>query len=249
MDLIERGGAGEPVDQLLLLALTGIADPQPQQEPVELRLRERERPLQLDRVLGGDHQKRARQWTGGAFERDLALLHRLKKGSLGARRGAVQLVYEDNVGEDRPGLEHEPALALIENRHTGHVAREQVRRALETAERAANRPRERPGQGRLTDARHVFDEQVSAGQDGYQCLLDRFRLSDDDIGDASEDRRDLAGERAWSILGNHDPQYNERPICVPPGRVRRLTIRGGITARPWRAARRPEPAPVRRSSR
>src|SRR3712207_7886807 len=60
-----------PYTTLFRSALVGIADPQAQQEPVELGLGQRERPLQLDRVLRRDHQERARERPGGPLQRDL----------------------------------------------------------------------------------------------------------------------------------------------------------------------------------
>ena len=43
------------------LLASGQLDPQLEQESIELRLRQRIRPLHLDRVLGGQHEERRRQ--------------------------------------------------------------------------------------------------------------------------------------------------------------------------------------------
>ena len=75
------------------------------QEPVELRSGKRVRALVLDRVLGRDHEER----TGAERARhgDLALLHRLEQRRLGLRRGAVDLVGQQQIGEHRSRPEHE----------------------------------------------------------------------------------------------------------------------------------------------
>ena len=44
--------------------------------------------------------------VGAALNRNPVLLHRLQQGGLGLRRGAVDLVGEDDVGEDGPGCEN-----------------------------------------------------------------------------------------------------------------------------------------------
>ena len=47
-----------------LLVLVGVAEPRLQEEPVELRLGEREDALELDRVLGREHEERLREHVG-----------------------------------------------------------------------------------------------------------------------------------------------------------------------------------------
>ena len=55
-----------------LLAGGRVAERDPQQEAVELRLRERVGALVLDRVGGGEHVERRGQREGLALDRDLA---------------------------------------------------------------------------------------------------------------------------------------------------------------------------------
>ena len=95
-----RGGGRE--DALLLL-LVGVAQTDAEQEPVELRLGQRIRAFQLDRVLRGEHEERLRQLVGFPDHRDVALLHRLQQGGLRLRRGAVDFVREHDVGEQQEG--------------------------------------------------------------------------------------------------------------------------------------------------
>ena len=49
---------------------------------------------------------------GLSQDSDPAFLHGLKQGGLGLGGGPVDLVSEDNVGEERAGLEDELALAV-----------------------------------------------------------------------------------------------------------------------------------------
>ena len=65
--------------------------------------------------------------------RDLALAHRFQQRGLRARRGAVDLVGQQDVGEDGPGHELEAARLLVEDADAGDVAGQQVGRALDAA--------------------------------------------------------------------------------------------------------------------
>ncbi len=67
----------------------GIAQRQPQQEAVQLRIGQRVGAGQVDRVLGGDHQERIGQGMGGAVDADLVLGHRLQqaRSACAAARG------------------------------------------------------------------------------------------------------------------------------------------------------------------
>ena len=100
-DLVLVDAGGEPIDPPLLLGL-GIGDEDLEQEPVELGLGQGIGPLLLDRVLRGQHEERVGQGMAAAAGGDLPLLHRLEQGGLGLGRGAVDLVGQDQVGEDRP---------------------------------------------------------------------------------------------------------------------------------------------------
>ena len=76
-----------------------------EEEAVELAFGEREDALVLVRVLRRDDEERVGKLVRLAVDRDLALLHRLEEGGLGARRRAVDLVREEDVREDGAGQE------------------------------------------------------------------------------------------------------------------------------------------------
>jgi hypothetical protein len=80
-------------------------------EPVLLGLRQRVGALLLDRVLGGQHEERVGSLCRWPADRHLPLLHGFQQGGLGLRRGPVDLVGQDDVGEDRAVDEPEPPLA------------------------------------------------------------------------------------------------------------------------------------------
>jgi hypothetical protein len=61
----------------------------------------------------------------------------------------------------------------------GDVRRQQVGRELDAAEGAAERARQRLGQHRLADARHIFQQHVPVAEERDQQQLDHGVLADD----------------------------------------------------------------------
>ena len=110
-----------------------------QQEAVELRFgqRDRCRPARAGSAWPA-RRTAAGSGVGGAGIADRAFLHRLEQRGLGLGRGAVELVGEQQVGEDRALLELEVALAgaVVLFQHLGaeDVAGHQVRGELDAAE-------------------------------------------------------------------------------------------------------------------
>ena len=164
----------------------GIAQPQPEHEPVELGLRQRERALVLDRVLGGDDEERVRHRVGRPVDRRLPLLHALEQGRLRLGRRPVDLVGEDDLAEDRPGPELELLGLLVVDRQPGHVRGQQVRGELDPPEGAAEAARDGLGEDRLAGSRHVLDEEVTAAQESHQGEADLEVLAHDHAFDIGE---------------------------------------------------------------
>src|SRR5207302_5009631 len=106
-----------------LVVFGRIAEPGLQREPVELRLRERERALLLDRILRRDHEERLRQGPGRAVDRHLALGHRLEQRRLRPWHRTVDLVDKHDVRKDRALAELELAGLLAEDREPRDVRR------------------------------------------------------------------------------------------------------------------------------
>jgi hypothetical protein len=105
-----------------------------QHEPVHLRLGQGVRPLLLHRVLRGEHEERLFEGERGLADGDLAFLHRLEQRALDLRRGAVDLVGEDEVGEDGALLDEELRLLLVVDEGAEEVGREEVRGELDALE-------------------------------------------------------------------------------------------------------------------
>jgi hypothetical protein len=145
--------------------------------------------------------------VGRPVDGHLRLLHRLQERGLGLGGGAVDLVADDDVGEDRARAELETPHVLVPDADPGDVAGQQVRRELHPAHGAVDRAGECLGEQRLAHARHVLDEQVTLCQEGGDRRLD-------DIALALEDRVHRAGERAAHL---EDLGPGAAPMDSPDG--------------------------------
>ena len=134
---------------------------------------------------------------GHAVDSNLTLLHRLQERSLGLRCGAVDLVGEDELGDDGTGPVFEAAGLLVEDVDPGHVAGEEIGSELDALEGAADRTRNRFGQDRLADPGDVLDEDVTATEQCDEHEEHLMPLADDDsldvIADQARDSLDSAG--------------------------------------------------------
>src|SRR3954452_20595529 len=135
----------------------------------------------LDGVLGGDDHERRGQPVGGGVDGDLTLLHGLEEGRLRLRGGAVDLVAEDDVGEDAAGPKLKGAGGPAVDGDAGDIARQEVGRELDAVPRAVDRPGQRLGQAGLADARYVLDQQMTLRYEAHQRQADRVLFAFDGL--------------------------------------------------------------------
>ena len=113
------------------------------------------------------------------------------KRGLGLGRRAVDLVGQDHVAEQRPFEEAEiagpRAAVLLDHVGAGDVGRHEVRRELDAAEAEVQRPAERADHQRLGQARHAFQQAMSAAEQRDQQFFDHLALADDDLGQLVDD--------------------------------------------------------------
>ena len=78
----------------------------------------------LDGVLSGKDQKQIGKWEGLAPNRDLLLLHGFQQGTLDLGRGTIDLVCQQDIGEDWPLLNREVAGPLVVDHGADQVRRQ-----------------------------------------------------------------------------------------------------------------------------
>ena len=131
----------------------------------------------LDGILRGQHHEGLRQRVGVGVHGDLGLVHGLQQRRLRFRRGAVDLVGQDDIGENRAGLELKLLLDLVEDADAHHVAGQHVRSELDALEGALEGMRQGLGQRGLAHAGHVLDQQMAARQQGDERQFNGFVLA------------------------------------------------------------------------
>jgi hypothetical protein len=116
---------------------------------------------------------------------DLLLLHGLQQGGLGLGGRAVDLVGEQDVGEDRPTDEDGHALAggvvLLDDVGAGDVGGHQVGRELDALEGERHQAGQRVDHERLGQAGHALEQVMAAGEHGDEQFLQDVALADDDL--------------------------------------------------------------------
>ena len=162
------------------LALAGqvrVADAQPHQESVELRFRQRVGAVMFHGVLRGDHHERLRQRMRLPVDADLAFVHGFEQRRLRFRRGAVDLVGQQEITEDRSRLKLKGFRVGVVDGDAKHVAGKHIAGELQPVEAAGNRARQRLSQRSLADAGHIFDEQMAARQQADHGEPHHFRFA------------------------------------------------------------------------
>jgi hypothetical protein len=128
-----------------------------------------------------EHEERLLELVGGLRDRDRAFAHRLEQRGLRLRRGAVDLVGEHDVREDRSALELELLhTALFGDHVRAHdIGGHQVGRELHAREVRVDGLGERAHEHRLAEAGHAFEECVAAAEEAHENAFDDRFLADD----------------------------------------------------------------------
>ena len=90
-------------------------------------------------LLTADRPPELRDWGAGqTIDRDLSFTHTFQKSRLGPRRGPIDLVSKQDVGEDRTTSKFKFSRLLIEDIESRDIARQQIRRALDAGKPSRN---------------------------------------------------------------------------------------------------------------
>ncbi len=145
----------------------------------------------IARVLRGNHEKRRGQGAGLSLCGHLTLLHRLQQGALGARPGPVDLVGQQHLSEHRPGVEDEILLVTVVHAHADQVGRQQVGRELDARKAQTQAVCQSVRQGGFPHAGHVFNQQVTRGQQTDDTQGHLLVLAHNDRANLINETRDL----------------------------------------------------------
>lgn len=159
-----------------------------EKEAVEGRFGQRIGPLFFEGVHGRDHEKRRRKREGFARDGYPAFLHGLKKGRLHFRRGAVNFVGNDDVGEDRSFLYREFAGLGAVRLGSDDVGRKEVRRELDSYRFQIEGLGEGFGHQSLSESGNAFQKDMPVGNEADEQALQKLVLPDDDFGNLKRER-------------------------------------------------------------
>ncbi len=152
-------------------------------EPVQLRLGQGKSAAGAERVLGRDHKEWIGQQTRRAFDRHLPFFHRFQQRALALGRGAVDLVGEHQLSENRARMKGELPTVPIKYRGPQDVTWQQVRGELNALITQTKNFRQRMTEGSLAHPRQVLDQQMPAAdqtrhRQAYLRLLAQHHLID-----------------------------------------------------------------------
>ncbi len=128
-----------------------------------------------------------------AVGRHLPLAHRLQQRTLRPRRGAVDLVGQHDIGEDRPPTEDELVRLAVVHAAAGDVGRQQVGRKLDAVEHAGQAAGDGLAHQRLAHAGHVLQQHVFARQERHDHQPHGVGLAEHHAGDVLLQQRDQIG--------------------------------------------------------
>lgn len=153
-------------------------------EAVHLGFRQGVGATEFDGILGGDDEKEAVEIVAGALDGDLALAHGLEQGALGAGRGAVDLIREEDIGENRAGMEAELAGGRIEDGDAQDIGGQEIGGELDAFEdRAADGPGDCFGEGCFPCSGEILEQDMTAGKHAGENPANRFLLASHDGAD------------------------------------------------------------------
>ena len=180
LDLV-KSVVGDPAGDLQLLVPGVVAHDHFHHKTVELSFGEFVGSLLLHRVLGRHNEKGQPDFEGFVPDGHLPLLHHLQQGRLDFRRSPVDLIGQQEVGEDGAFFDLESVVGGIVDLGPDDVAGKKVRGELDPFEVQS----ETLGQGvdrrGLGQAGHPFEEDMPPGQESGQQRFDHLLLPDDDF--------------------------------------------------------------------
>ena len=183
--------AGHAFHDVEFLLMAGVFHHDVEKKAVELRLGQRVGALLLDRILGRQHEEWSVELVFLAARRHPFFLHRLEQRGLRLRRRPVDLVGQQQVGENRPLLELEAALVglgiLLQQLGARDVRGHQVRRELDPLETKRHCLGQRTDQQGLGEPGHAHQQAVTAGEDGNHHFVDHLVHADDGLAQLGDD--------------------------------------------------------------
>ncbi len=114
---------------------------------------------------------------------DLPFLHTFQQPGLGSGGGAVELVGQKNIGENRPPAEHKFVFAAVKNIHSRDISGQKIRCELYSGKLQIYGLCQSLCQLCLSGAWNIFQKHMTICQQRRQKQTDGLLLSDDHLTD------------------------------------------------------------------
>src|SRR5262249_22523246 len=141
-------------------------------------------------IQGRHYEIGRQQRIGRSASGDLQLRHRFQQGRLSLRSCPIYLIAEQNMTKDRPGLKAEIASSICtgeDDPSSGNIGRHQVDSELNPIETEIKDQAQCFDQGGFARARHSFNQNMTASEQGAQQLLNGTDVANNDLVNLSLD--------------------------------------------------------------
>ncbi len=179
---------GDGADDVCFLLSVRIIDQDLDEEAVELSLRERVGAFLLDGVLRGEGHEGRGERVGLAIDGDLIFLHDLEQSRLGFGRRTVDLIGQEELGENGALADAEGLGGKIKQSVAGDVGGHQIGGELDAAEVAAKGAGEGEHEVGFAETRFALEQNVTASEQGGDDLINDIVLADENLSDGLVNR-------------------------------------------------------------
>ena len=144
-------------------------------------------PTRCEGFWGRHHEEGLGKLARLAFRGHLMLFHGLEQRRLRLGRGAIDLVRENQLREDRTRVEPERGALALVHRHSDDVGGQHVAGELDAVEVQPEKLREHLRQRSLADAGQILDQQVPAREQAGKREPYLALLAEDDFSSLLDD--------------------------------------------------------------
>ncbi len=212
-----------------------------EEEPIQLSLGQRVRAFHVDRILRGENEEWVGEWVADPRDRHATLLHRFEERRLCLGSCPIDLICQDEVAENGTRLidELSAALAIIgQDVRAENVRWHEIGCELDPRKVQMQYFAQSPDQKSLSETGNALQEQMAAGQEAQQHLMDHLLVADDNSLDLALQRGDLllVGRRFSFPVDLHGALLT---ICRSNQRLARSGKLGSVPRLPMAGKRRP----------
>src|SRR5262249_28109136 len=159
-----------------------IVDLQLHEKSIQLRFGQGVRAFHLERILRRQHEEGGVELVRRLAYSHAALFHRFKEGRLGLWCRPIDLVRQQNIRKDRPGLKFEKLLAhciFLNDIGAGDIGGHEIGGELNSRKLQTHYIAERGYEFGFAQTWHAFKKDVPTGEQAHDHAIDDVAVTDD----------------------------------------------------------------------